>query len=384
MTRIKNKRFKLLQYSFMKKIIAVFVVLFLSIQFGFSQTDSLVKEINKKTEALKDSVAKMKKELKDSLQAGFAKKECNCVANETLVAIGPWEGFLVLLPFVLLIAVIVFILSIKGFAFKDALTENEPPKKIIKNPEYNAAAIAANATIANLSLLFPATIEVSNVEPTLTDLQQIVASKDAAVKALQKKLDDATGNKEVSDAAAANAGTALKKLQDATEGLADTAARAKKDTEANPVDSTKTEALTVANLALTNNTNAIAAAQKIFDDENQKVKEIDATIASLKAQIANATKEAEDARNDVDNYKKGPNYSPAIYRPSISRYIALITSLVTIILVVCMSSFFIYHYIRTGCPPEFGALTAVIIALGLGVTPYITNKITTAASAGNS
>ncbi len=71
-------------------------------------------------------------------------------------------------------------------------------------------------------------------------------------------------------------------------------------------------------------------------------------------------------------------------RPSISRYIAFITSMIIIILVVCMSSFFIYHYISTGCPPEFGALTTMLIALGLGVTPYITNKIATASVANKS
>lgn len=75
---------------------------------------------------------------------------------------------------------------------------------------------------------------------------------------------------------------------------------------------------------------------------------------------------------------------PSIFRASISRYIALITGLVILILVVCMSSFFIYHYIRTGCPPDFGALTMLLIALGLGVMPYITNKITTAASTNKS
>ncbi len=90
----------------------------------------------------------------------------------------------------------------------------------------------------------------------------------------------------------------------------------------------------------------------------------------------NALKEAnnlltlaqEQEKTAIENVEKGvePEVS---YRPSISRYIALITSIITIILVVCMSSFFIYQYIRTGCPPDFSALTPVLIALGLGVTP---------------
>lgn len=69
------------------------------------------------------------------------------------------------------------------------------------------------------------------------------------------------------------------------------------------------------------------------------------------------------------------------YRPSISRYIALISSLLIIIVAVCMSCFFIYHYIRTGCPPELGALTTVILALGIGIVPYAANKISGAVSA---
>ena len=131
----------------------------------------------------------------------------------------------------------------RGFVLKDALTENEPPKKTILNTQYTSAAIQNNSSIPNLSALFPTTIEVT----------------------------------------------------------------------------------------------------------------------------------------DTDNEDK--SVSP---RPSISRYIALITSMITIIVVVCMSSFFIYHYIKTGCPPNFGALTTALIALGVGVTPYITNKISTAAVANKS
>jgi small-conductance mechanosensitive channel len=66
------------------------------------------------------------------------------------------------------------------------------------------------------------------------------------------------------------------------------------------------------------------------------------------------------------------------YRPSISRYIAFFSGILTIITAVCMSSFFIYQYISTGCPPDLSALSTVLIALGLGVTPYAVNKISAA------
>ncbi len=68
------------------------------------------------------------------------------------------------------------------------------------------------------------------------------------------------------------------------------------------------------------------------------------------------------------------------HRPSISRYIAFISSLLIIILAVCISCFFTYHYVKTGCPPELGALSTVIIALGIGIIPYGVNKISTALS----
>lgn len=70
------------------------------------------------------------------------------------------------------------------------------------------------------------------------------------------------------------------------------------------------------------------------------------------------------------------------YRPSISRYIAFISSILIIIIAVCISCFFIYNYIKTGCPPELGALTAVLIALGIGIVPYAANKVS-GAFAGN-
>lgn len=68
----------------------------------------------------------------------------------------------------------------------------------------------------------------------------------------------------------------------------------------------------------------------------------------------------------------------ATYRPSISRYIAFITSILTLIVALGMGSFFIYHYISTGCPPDLSALSTILIALGIGVAPYAFNKISTA------
>ncbi|MEJ7678404.1 MAG: hypothetical protein WKG06_11200 [Segetibacter sp.] len=67
-----------------------------------------------------------------------------------------------------------------------------------------------------------------------------------------------------------------------------------------------------------------------------------------------------------------------IFRASISRYIAFITSMLTIAIAVSISCFYIYQYIHTNCPPDLSALTPVLIALGIGVLPYAFNKISTA------
>lgn len=94
--------------------------------------------------------------------------------------------------------------------------------------------------------------------------------------------------------------------------------------------------------------------------------------------------------NNLKEVKDSPNPSvllpptveitsgSATYRPSISRYIAFITSMLTLIVALAMSSFFIYHYISIGCPPDLSALSIILIALGIGVAPYAFNKVSTA------
>ncbi len=82
----------------------------------------------------------------------------------------------------------------------------------------------------------------------------------------------------------------------------------------------------------------------------------------------------------VPNATTGESTDPKVYRPSTSRFIALISGISTIIIALCMVSFFIYNYIRTGCQPDFSNLSSVLLALGLGLAPYGVNKISTAIS----
>ena len=73
--------------------------------------------------------------------------------------------------------------------------------------------------------------------------------------------------------------------------------------------------------------------------------------------------------------------NPALeYRPSISRFIALLSTLIIITIVVSMSCLFIYRYVAYGCPPDLSGLTAILLALGVGIVPYAVNKVANAAN----
>lgn len=218
-----------------------------------SNNKKAIDTIKKKIDTIQHAIDTVKLKMVASIKPDSANCKCRPLydVNKEVEGTGKW--FLILLPFYLLILVLVFVISISGkFEIKEALTENDKPKKTIKNDEYSASNFEKLQTVPNVAALLPPTVEVTEGVNTL---------------------------------------------------------------------------ITTDNVLLKN-----------YDTSN------------------------------------------TLYRPSISRYIALITSLITIIIVVCMSSFFIYHYMRTGCPPDFGALTTALIALGVGVIPYITNKISTAAA----
>jgi hypothetical protein len=63
---------------------------------------------------------------------------------------------------------------------------------------------------------------------------------------------------------------------------------------------------------------------------------------------------------------------------SSSRYIAFITSALTWIIILCLTCFFIYQYMKKGEAPDLSGLSSVLLALGIGVVPYAFNKISTA------
>lgn len=63
---------------------------------------------------------------------------------------------------------------------------------------------------------------------------------------------------------------------------------------------------------------------------------------------------------------------------SSSRYIALVTSVLTWIIILCLTSFFIYEFMKNGKAPDFTGLSTLLIALGIGIVPYAFNRISAA------
>lgn len=81
---------------------------------------------------------------------------------------------------------------------------------------------------------------------------------------------------------------------------------------------------------------------------------------------------------EITDISTAANSLPTPGRISSSRFIAFVTSLITLILAVCLCSFFIYFYIATGRAPDISKFSAVLLALGIGVVPYAFNKVAAA------
>jgi hypothetical protein len=67
------------------------------------------------------------------------------------------------------------------------------------------------------------------------------------------------------------------------------------------------------------------------------------------------------------------------YRASASRLIAFISAMLLFIVGLSASCFFLYFYMANGVAPDLSKLSAVLIALGIGMAPYAVNKVANAA-----
>ena len=63
------------------------------------------------------------------------------------------------------------------------------------------------------------------------------------------------------------------------------------------------------------------------------------------------------------------------YAKSSSRYLALLTSVVALILSISLITFYIYVYLTTGTSPDLGKVSSVLLSLGIGVVPYAFNRV---------
>lgn len=67
-----------------------------------------------------------------------------------------------------------------------------------------------------------------------------------------------------------------------------------------------------------------------------------------------------------------------VNKVSISRLMALVTGILTIIFVLLVCCLFIYCFLKGKTMPDLDKLVAIFVSLGIGVVPYSFNKVSTA------
>lgn len=244
------------------------------------------------------------------------------ICKPIVLPAGGSATLLVFLPF-LLFGIIIWVLFSKlgKFSLQEALTENEYVKKTIKNPEYTAAAVttlAGTSAAASVNTILPPTIDVTDIANNGTTTPGILSSH-------------------IND----------KKLTLANKLIDDKAANDKEQTSINALN-----------------------------DDNDFVKKNRQTVLNQK--IITDKSKNDETQTEIDKLIILSTELPATPRASSSRFIALITSLLTLIIALCLCSFFIYFYIATGNAPDISKFSSVLLALGIGVVPYAFNKVATA------
>ena len=274
-------------------------------------------------------------------------------------------------------------MSAGKFDLKDALSENIQIKTIVKNPLYEQLPAiiqsfndAAGRDKANSggsaddkAKLADATTARLAAEQTLATAQTAVdgaasekAAKEAAIADLEAKLesakraetDAADDGKETAAQARADAETALKEAVAALAALPDTAASmtaATSDLAMNKADEARM-------LSLMNNVTAATLSSAIL------------------VNLGNLFPQTIEVTADVS----GKADQAPLYRPSASRLIAFISAILLFIVGLSSSCFFLYFYMVNGVAPDLGKLSAILIALGIGMAPYAVSKVANAAT----
>lgn len=61
---------------------------------------------------------------------------------------------------------------------------------------------------------------------------------------------------------------------------------------------------------------------------------------------------------------------------SSSRLVLFLSGFTAIIIAVCITTYYLYHYLYCGQAPDLDGLTSIILTLGIGVIPYAVNRAT--------
>ncbi|PZF74460.1 hypothetical protein [Taibaiella soli] len=277
----------------------------------------------------------------------------------TDLAYKPMTYLFALLPAAFFIVLMVVGLgALKKFNLREALTENDEAKITVVNPAYNPATLVqmASKDATMIPSVLPATIEITNTffRPDAMPAASVTVTENPAADADTDQLPAPPPAPPLTPAP----------VNDLNVPQINTDAGSLTTTNVNiSIPAPSTDAAT-AGTSDTGSGDSEASTSGI--QGGQKITSITPNAIPVKPKMT--ASEYADAIQKV----KGN------YRPSSSRLIAFFSSVITLTLATCLSCFFIYYYISFGKAPDLSGLSAVLIALGLGVVPYASNKIATA------
>ena len=112
----------------------------------------------------------------------------------------------------------------------------------------------------------------------------------------------------------------------------------------------------------------------IKKEETKQKESYNATASALLAKGIPAESAKAALLNEED-----PTPTPSPTTPqeqqSVSRLLAFISGLVSVGLACCITTFYIWGYVKDGKVPDLNSLVNILLALGMGVVPYAVNKL---------
>jgi len=346
------------------KPIFIFLFLFLSATLSFAQTDSTNQQnTDGATTQMPANASAAPQQVQTLINTAVVDTNTSILPPQpTDLARKPMTYLFALLPALFFIVLMIVGLgALKKFNLREALTENDEAKITVVNPAYNPATLvqmaAKDATM--IPSVLPATIEITNT----------FFRPDAMPAATVTVMEPTTSPD-------ANTGTVSPQPAQATATI----------DPGVPTDPNAPVQNAAANAAAPVTDAAPAAPVTVPDVVNAGATDPNTSCITSTANVSGGQKITAITPNAIPEKPKmtASEYSEAMqkvkgnYRPSSSRLIAFFSSIITLTLATCLSCFFIYYYISFGKAPDLSGLSAVLIALGLGVVPYASNKIASA------